>query len=115
MAARSGALRGLALHIEINCGRESGDAEPDVSSAWTGSHWNTILLLLAREVRVEAGQAIVVHTSAELAGTQPRYTFEAWLLAANGARSSLGPPISYPEAALNCNEMADLLLSDETN
>ena len=114
VAARAGALRGLALHIEIHCGRNGADAEPDVSSAWAGSHWNTILLLLAGEVRVEAGQAIVVHTTAELAGVQPRYTFEAWLLAAGGARRSLGPPIGYPEAALNCNEMADLLLAEET-
>ena len=86
-----------------------GDAaEPDVSSADEGSHWPNVLLLLPEEEQLEAGQALIVRTRAELAGEQPRYEFELLLEGADGGAGDAGPgadvralrslgTVSYPE------------------
>lgn len=111
VAARAGRLRGLAVHVELFVGAGAGDAEADVSSAWEGSHWRTILLLLDDEVAVAEGQVMLVRTSAELAGAQPQYWFEVLLEEAGGALRPLAPArMSYPEAALNVNDSADAIL-----
>ena len=93
-----------------------------MSSAWEGSHWRSIFLLLGDGggVRVAAGQRVRVLTLAELGGPQPRYSFEAalWVPAVAGGKGgegvwrAVGRQIEYPEAGLNCNDMADLLLQD---
>eukprot|EP00966_Prymnesium_polylepis_P182180 4220640-Prymnesium_polylepis.1 len=83
-------MRGACVHIELRM--TDGDApQPDVSSAQADSHWPNVLLLLRDEVEVAAGQVVVVRTSAELAGEQPRYEFELLLEgAATGAAGGGG-------------------------
>ena len=112
VASRAGRLRGVAVHIELFAGAGAGDAEADVSSAWEGSHWRTILLLLDDEVAVEEGQKMVVRTSAKLAGAQPQYWFEVLLEEEEGGvlRPLAPARMSYPEAALNVNDSMDALL-----
>ena len=36
----------LAVHVELHCGAARGDEPADVSSAWVGSHWRSVVLLL---------------------------------------------------------------------
>ena len=52
--ARSGELRGLAVHVEIRVDPESPGAE--ISSEADGSHWPRVLLLLPRGVHVAEGE-----------------------------------------------------------
>ena len=113
--ARAGALRGLACHVELHCSAAGGDAPPDVSSAWEGSHWRNVLLLLPAAQAVSAGQLVRVQTSAELGGPQPQYTFDVSLQEPVGGTGAgqwrvLDVALCYPEAALNCNDMADLMM-----
>ena len=110
--ARDGKLRGVALHVELHCGADGGDSPCDVSSAWPGSHWRNYLLLLGEGVAVRAGDAVRVRTSAELGGSQPRYSFEASVkpLAAE-QWTSIGGKIEYPEASLNVNDYCDLMMA----
>ena len=107
---RAGRMHGLAVHIELHCGAHAGDEAADVSSAWEGSHWRTVVLLLDAATEVRAGDVLLVKTSAALAGAHPRYTFAACLEQSGGAVRALGPTVHYPEAALNCNEALDLEL-----
>jgi protein arginine N-methyltransferase 1 len=105
-ATRDGLFRGLAVHVELHVGAMGGEEPPDVSSACPGSHWRNILLLLSDHggIKVRAGAAIRVKTTAVLGGPQPRYTFEAWV---DG--KSVGEALHYPEASLSINDMADFL------
>lgn len=88
-------LRGLALHIELFL--SEAQQRPEVSSAEPGSHWANVMVLL-EPTPVEAGAQLLVRAAAELAGSPPRYTFEAWL-GERGAPAetmrSLGA-VSYP-------------------
>ena len=72
---RPGALRGLALHVEVFM-TEADASAPDVSSAQPGSHWPNVFMLLSEELQVEAGKRVVVRASARLETDQPLYTFE---------------------------------------
>lgn len=122
---RQGLLAGLVLHVELHCEVDAGDGRPpDVSSAWRGSHWRNVLLILDQPTPVQTGQRVRVRTRAELAALTPVYEFEAWLeeqagaggdWSGHGATSwswrSLGRPIAYPEASLNCNDMMDHLMA----
>ena len=103
VAARAGELRGLAVHVEIFMPAASaGDAEhaprADVSSARDLSHWPNVFLMLPDPVDVRAGQRLLARATCELAGAQPRYTFELLLLDddAGGVSRSVGT-MSYPE------------------
>jgi len=108
-ATRAGLMRGLAMYIELYCAVASGDDEaPQVSSAWAGSHWAHIVLLLSGAVKLNKGQIVKVHATCELGGTQPQYTFETWL-GEGGNFQFLEPAFRYPESSLNCNEMADMM------
>ena len=118
---RTGRLACLAVHVELHCGAARGDEPADVSSAWAGSHWRSIVLLLDEAVQVRAGDEVRVRTSVALAGALPLYTFEAFLVPAGGGEGggggggggtlrALGSPLHYPEAALNCNEAVDMQL-----
>lgn len=129
VAARPGVWRGLLLHVELFVGVDSGDdVAPEVSSAWSGSHWSQVLLLFDTGVVIQEGQSMRVRARAELAGPQPRYEFEAATLeetrlnSGDGACASSGGTTSpsrmwkilgtlhYPEAALNVNDMADVIM-----
>lgn len=123
VAERSGKLCGLAVHVDLTMLAHGALAEPeaegqiiDVSSAWEGSHWRNVLLLFERQVSIEAGQRVRVHATCDIGGPQPRYTLEASVEVASpdeggGATwQTLGPALSLPEAALNCNDMMDLEL-----
>ena len=111
VASRDGMLRGLAIEVELFCRADGGDDKPDVSSAWAGSHWRNVLLLLDGETPLTTGQRIKVATNCDLAGARPTYTFETWVEEeGNSSWRSLGPPICYPEAALNVNDAMDCLM-----
>ena len=120
VVSRDGTLRGLATHVELHCGAESGDEAPDVSSAWHGSHWRNILLLVSDGVAVRKGDRIRVDTSCQLGSSQPRYTFEAFIRQ-QAARDKpmvarwvpVGGRVEYPEASLNVNDAMDLLMAGE--
>lgn len=120
---RDGRLAGLNMHVELRCAVDGADGPADVSSDWEGSHWRNILLRIGADagVPVRAGQRLRVRTAAELAGPQPRYSFEAEVwergerndaggVDEDGRWRAVGPRIEYPEAALNCNDMMDLLM-----
>jgi len=116
---RAGLLACLAVHVELHCGAARGDEPADVSSAWAGSHWRSVMLQLDEVTMVRAGDEVRVRTSVSLAGALPLYTFEAFLMPAGeegnsggggGTLRALGSPLHYPEAALNCNEAVDLLV-----
>ena len=70
-----------------------------------------MLLLLDGETPLTTGRRIKVATKCDLAGARPTYTFETWV-EEEGISSwrSLGPPICYPEAALNVNDAMDCLM-----
>ncbi|KAL1511045.1 hypothetical protein AB1Y20_005870 [Prymnesium parvum] len=107
--SRAGALCGLALHIELHCGVSAGNDPPDVSSAWSGSHWQNVLFLFdERKTPVYKGQLVRVLTSCRLDGSAPCYSFEALLQVEQGWQL-LGKHL-YPEVSLNCNDMADFLM-----
>ena len=116
--SRDGWLRGLAMHVELHCGASSGDGAPDVSSAWAGSHWRNILLLLGDGVAVQAGGTVRVKTTCLLGSSQPRYTFEV-LMRQQAARDkpmiarwvAVGGLVEYPEASLNVNDAMDLMMA----
>jgi hypothetical protein len=72
---RPGALRGLALHVEVFM-TDADASVPDVSSAQPGSHWPNVFMLLSEELQVEAGKRVVVRACARLETDQPLYTFE---------------------------------------
>ena len=112
---RAGRLACLAVHVELHCGAARGDEPADVSSAWAGSHWRNVLLVLDEAVQVRVRDEVRVRTSVALAGALPLYTFEAFLVPAGeeeggGRLRALGSPLHYPEAALNCNEAIDMQL-----
>ena len=118
VVCREGCLRGLALHVELHCGALGGEEAADVSSAWPGSHWRNILLLLSDGgMLVCKGDAVRVKTTCELASPQPRYTFEAFVqrqtvqgeYAAEQRWEPVGGKIEYPEASLNVNDAMDLI------
>ena len=70
---------------------------------------------LASEAPLRPAQAFRVRASAQLGGPQPRYAFTAWLEVGvgSGAFREFGPAeVAYPEAAMNCNDMADLINRD---
>ena len=99
------------MHVELFVGAGAGDLRADVSSAWEGSHWRTVLLLLDEEVAVADGQRMLVRTAAELASPRPSYSFEVLIEEEGGKLRPLAPArMSYPEAALNVNDSADALL-----
>ena len=103
------------MHVELHCGAARGDEPADVSSAWAGSHWRNVLLVLDEAVQVRVRDEVRVRTSVALAGALPLYTFEAFLAPAGeeeggGRLRALGSPLHYPEAALNCNEAVDMQL-----
>ena len=73
--ARSGELRGLAVHVEITVDPASREAE--ISSEMDGSHWPRVLLLLPRGVPIAEGEVLtVVVACIGLDTPQPRYAFE---------------------------------------
>lgn len=119
-AARSGQLAGFVMHVELHCHVDAADAPPDVSSAWSGSHWRHVMLTLDEGVGVVERQKLRVHVRVELGAATPVYEFEAWADEAPGHDQyrensprwrSLGPPQSYPQASLNCNDMMDHLMA----
>lgn len=57
-------------------------------------------MMLPDEVPIEAGQGIVVRTTAKLAGAQPMYSFDVLLETAGSAdsgKATLLGSMSYPE------------------
>jgi len=89
-----------------------------VSSAWEGSHWRNILLLLGDQpVALRAGARVRVRVAARLAGPQPRYAFETEVSEEAGDESScwrrVGTELQYPEAAMNVNDAMDALMAGD--
>ena len=141
-AARAGFMCGLALHVDLtmllepsggdvpSCGGDAmseataaaaaaaggGDERVDVSSAWEGSHWRNVLLMLDQGVSLAKGQRVRVRVTCDLGGPLPRYTFRVECEEAQGEADgaahwrSFGSPLVLPEAALNCNDMMDLMM-----
>lgn len=114
VAERAGTLRGLTVHVDLICtaapAAATGLPTPEVSSAWAGSHWYTVFLLLDASTPLVAGQRVRVLATCELAGPQPRYAFEVWREEAGGGawQALTDSPICYPEAALNVNDAMDV-------
>ena len=96
---RAGLLRGACVHIELRV--VDGEAShPEVSSASSDSHWPNVLLLLEDEVAVEEQQRLLVHTTMELGGPQPSYTFKFLLSrkqSGNGEEPINLGEVTYPE------------------
>jgi type I protein arginine methyltransferase len=119
VAERAGWLRGLSLHVELHCRIDGAAAPPDVSSAWSGSHWRNLFLLLGDGMALARGDLVRVHATAELNGPQPRYTFRTRVCAAasaakgSGGWVDLGGTIEYPEASLNVNDACDLMMAQD--
>ena len=68
-------------------------------------------------IAMAKGSRIRVRTTAELGGSQPRYTFEAWWRR-DGAEDDepwhrFGEAVHYPEAALNCNDAMDCMMAGD--
>ncbi len=119
VAQRDGDLGGLAVHIEIFMEEPSasaangahqrerrddemaavggGGCDPDVSSARRGSHWPNVFLMLPEPASVSRGQRVVVRTTAELGGPQPKYHFEVLLAEAGAANLTTLGRLEYPE------------------
>ena len=115
----AGLLRGLAAHVDLSMlADDEGLLHVDVSSAWEGSHWRNVLLLLSGGgVETQAGARVKVLARCELGGPLPRYTFETWLDAStSGAEEdwrSLGQPICLPDAMLNVNDAMDVAMCQQ--
>ena len=61
--------------------------------------------------RLACGARVRVAAECALGGARPSYTFETWVQeVATGAWAAAGPPLSYPEAALNVNDAMDVLM-----
>ena len=108
-AVRAGQLRGLAIDVDLVCSADGGEQEePEVSSAWRGSHWSNVIILFERETPLAAGGRVKVHARCALAGPQPSYEFDAWIEDAGEWRALTAGSVCYPEAALNVNDAADV-------